>query len=79
MPVKKPIPGIKAAVMALQEAVDEELERKAKLGYSAVVLRNGRACVIPAAQILAERKAAGKKRAPKKAAVKAPARRGRAD
>ncbi len=44
---------MKLALAALQAAVDEELERKAKLGYNAVVAdKNGNPIVVPARELL---------------------------
>jgi len=43
----------------LQEAVDEELERKAKLGYQAVVLgKNGKPKVVSAKYLVRQRRKA---------------------
>ena len=47
------------AVAALQEAVDEELERKAKLGYKAVVSdKHGKPRLVSAKYLIRKRKAA---------------------
>ncbi|MBR4517370.1 MAG: hypothetical protein IKO65_00045 [Victivallales bacterium] len=47
------------AVAAMQLAVDEELERKAKLGYKAVVAdKHGKAKVVSARYLLRKRRAA---------------------
>lgn len=44
---------MKKIVACLQEAVDTELERKAKLGYNAVVLgKNGKPLVVPAKSLI---------------------------
>jgi hypothetical protein len=49
------------ALACLQAAVDEELERKAKLGYKAVVSdKSGRPKIVSAATLLRQR-GAGKK------------------
>ncbi len=46
---------MKLALEALQAAVDKELERKAKLGYNAVVAdENGNPMVVPARELLAQ-------------------------
>ena len=46
------------ALEALQEAVDEELERKAKLGYKAVIAdKNGRPKVVSAKYLVRKRRA----------------------
>ena len=46
------------ALEALQEAVDEELERKAKLGYKAVVAdKHGRPKVVSAKYLVRKRRA----------------------
>ena len=46
------------ALEALQEAVDEELERKAKLGYKAVVAdKNGRPKAVSAKYLVRKRRA----------------------
>jgi len=46
------------ALEALQEAVDEELERKAKLGYKAVVAdKNGRPKIVSARYLVRKRRA----------------------
>ena len=46
------------ALEALQQAVDEELERKAKLGYKAVIAdRNGRPKVVSAKYLVRKRRA----------------------
>jgi len=45
-------------VVTLQEAVDEELERKAKLGYKAVIAdKNGRPKVVSAKYLVRKRRA----------------------
>ena len=45
-------------VVTLQEAVDEELERKAKLGYKAVVAdKHGRPKVVSAKYLVRKRRA----------------------
>lgn len=47
------------AVAAMQLAVDEELERKAKLGYKAVVAdKHGKAKVVSARYLVRKRRAA---------------------
>lgn len=44
------------AVAMLQEAVDQELERKAKLGYNAVIAdENGNPIVVPAKELIAKK------------------------
>ena len=49
---------MRKAVEAMQEAVDEELERKAKLGYKAVIAdRNGRPKVVSAKYLVRKRRA----------------------
>ena len=49
------------ALEALQQAVDEELERKAKLGYKAVIAdKNGRAKIVSAKYLVRKRRAAAK-------------------
>lgn len=49
---------MRKAVEALQEAVDEELERKAKLGYKAVIAdKNGRPKVVSAKYLVRKRRA----------------------
>ena len=46
------------ALEALQEAVDEEMERKAKLGYKAVVAdKNGRPKIVSAKYLVRKRRA----------------------
>ena len=46
------------ALEALQQAVDEELERKAKLGYKAVIAdKNGRPKVVSAKYLVRKRRA----------------------
>ena len=46
------------ALEALQAAVDEELERKAKLGYKAVIAdKNGRPKVVSAKYLVRKRRA----------------------
>ena len=45
------------AVAALQEAVDEEMERKAKLGYKAVIAdKNGNPLVVSAKTLVRKRR-----------------------
>ena len=49
---------MRKAVEALQEAVDEELERKAKLGYKAVIAdKHGRPKVVTAKYLVRKRRA----------------------
>ncbi|MBO4630761.1 MAG: hypothetical protein J5858_02445 [Lentisphaeria bacterium] len=49
---------MRKAVEAMQEAVDEEMERKAKLGYKAVIAdRNGRPKVVSARYLVRKRRA----------------------
>ena len=49
---------MRKAVEALQQAVDEELERKAKLGYKAVIAdKNGRPKVVSAKYLVRKRRA----------------------
>ena len=49
---------MRKAVEAMQEAVDEELERKAKLGYKAVIAdKNGRPKVVSAKYLVRKRRA----------------------
>ena len=49
---------MRKAVEALQQAVDEELERKAKLGYKAVIAdKNGRPKVVSAKYLVRTRRA----------------------
>ena len=49
---------MRKAVEAMQEAVDEELERKAKLGYKAVVAdKNGRPKIVSARYLVRKRRA----------------------
>ena len=51
--------GMKKAVEALQLAVDEEMERKAKLGYKAVIGdKNGRPKLVSARYLVRKRRAA---------------------
>ena len=46
------------ALEALQEAVDEEMERKAKLGYKAVIAdKNGRPKIVSAKYLVRKRRA----------------------
>ena len=50
---------MKKAVEALQLAVDEEMERKAKLGYKAVIGdKNGRPKLVSARYLVRKRRAA---------------------
>ena len=50
------------AVAALQEAVDEEMERKAKLGYKAVITdKNGNPLVVSAKTLVRKRRLEKKK------------------
>lgn len=47
----------KAQVICLQEAVDEELERKAKLGYKAVIAdKNGKTKIVSAKYLVRKRR-----------------------
>jgi len=49
---------MRKAVEAMQEAVDEEMERKAKLGYKAVIAdRHGRPKVVSARYLVRKRRA----------------------
>ena len=49
---------MRKAVEAMQQAVDEELERKAKLGYKAVIAdKNGRPKVVTAKYLVRKRRA----------------------
>ena len=49
---------MRKAVEAMQEAVDEALERKAKLGYKAVIAdKNGRPKVVSAKYLVRKRRA----------------------
>ena len=49
---------MRKAVEAMQQAVDEELERKAKLGYKAVIAdKNGRPKVVSAKYLVRKRRA----------------------
>ena len=49
---------MEVALACMQEAVDEELERKAKLGYKAVVSdKSGKPKVVSAAALLRHRNA----------------------
>ena len=49
---------MRQVVVTLQQAVDEELERKAKLGYKAVIAdRNGRPKVVSARYLVRKRRA----------------------
>ena len=49
---------MRKAVEAMQEAVDEELERKAKLGYKAVIAdKHGRPKVVSAKYLVRKRRA----------------------
>ena len=49
---------MKKAVEAMQEAVDEEMERKAKLGYKAVIAdKHGRPKVVSAKYLVRKRRA----------------------
>jgi len=50
------------AVAALQEAVDEEMERKAKLGYKAVIADKDGNPIVISARTLVRRRRAEKKR-----------------
>jgi len=48
---------MKKAVIALQAAVDEEMERKAKLGYKAVVAdKNGKPKLVSARYLVRKKK-----------------------
>jgi len=50
---------MKKAVAALQAAVDEEMERKAKLGYKAVIGdKNGKPKLVSAKYLVRKRRAA---------------------
>ena len=49
---------MREVVVTLQEAVDEELERKAKLGYKAVIAdKHGRPKVVSAKYLVRKRRA----------------------
>ena len=49
---------MREVVVTLQQAVDEELERKAKLGYKAVIAdKNGRPKVVSAKYLVRKRRA----------------------
>lgn len=49
---------MKQAVIALQAAVDEEMERKAKLGYKAVIGdKNGKPKLVSARHLVKKRRA----------------------
>ena len=49
---------MRKAVEAMQQAVDEELERKAKLGYKAVIAdKHGRPKVVSAKYLVRKRRA----------------------
>ena len=49
---------MRKAVEAMQQAVDEEMERKAKLGYKAVIAdKNGRPKVVTAKYLVRKRRA----------------------
>ena len=49
---------MKMVVKTLQEAVDEEMERKAKLGYKAVIVdKHGRPKVVSARYLVRKRRA----------------------
>ena len=49
---------MRKAVEAMQEAVDEEMERKAKLGYKAVIAdKHGRPKVVSARYLVRKRRA----------------------
>ena len=49
---------MRKAVEAMQQAVDEEMERKAKLGYKAVIAdKNGRPKVVSAKYLVRKRRA----------------------
>ena len=49
---------MRKAVEAMQQAVDEELERKAKLGYKAVIAdKHGRPKVVTAKYLVRKRRA----------------------
>ena len=49
---------MKKAVEAMQEAVDKEMERKAKLGYKAVIAdKHGRPKVVSAKYLVRKRRA----------------------
>lgn len=55
----EPSEEAKKAVWALQMAVDEEMERKAKLGYKAVVAdKNGKPKLVSAKYLVRKRRAA---------------------
>ncbi|MCQ2380197.1 MAG: hypothetical protein MJ025_04670 [Victivallaceae bacterium] len=59
------------AVAALQAAVDEEMERKAKLGYMAVIGdKNGNPMVVSAKYLVRKRRAKKRKLAQEAAASK---------
>ena len=50
---------MRKAVEAMQEAVDEEMERKAKLGYKAVIAdRHGKPKLVSARYLVRKRRAA---------------------
>ena len=50
---------MREVVVTLQQAVDEELERKAKLGYKAVIAdKHGRPKVVSAKYLVRKRRAA---------------------
>ena len=52
---------MRKAVEAMQQAVDEELERKAKLGYKAVIAdKHGRPKAVSAKYLVRKRRAAAK-------------------
>ena len=52
---------MREVVVTLQQAVDEELERKAKLGYKAVIAdKHGRPKVVSAKYLVRKRRAAAK-------------------
>ena len=62
---------MRKAVEAMQEAVDEEMERKAKFGYKAVIAdKNGRPKIVSARYLVRKRRA---ELAGKKASVRQPA------
>lgn len=47
---------MKKIIECMQDAVDEELERKAKLGYNAVVAdKNGKPIIVPAEILVKQR------------------------
>ena len=52
MNTKKPSKMAIEAGKCLQKAVQEELQRKALLGQYVIINRNGKACRVPAKQVL---------------------------